>query len=42
MLCDNSEGWDGMRGGKEVQERGDIYILMADSYCWIAEANTIV
>ena len=22
MLCDNVEGWDGVGGGKEVQEEG--------------------
>ena len=32
-LCDNLEEWDGMRGGKEVQEGGDICKPMADS-CW--------
>ena len=31
MLCDNLEGWDGVGGRKETQERGDIRILMADS-----------
>ena len=31
MLCDNLEGWDGVGGGKEVQEGGDIQIPMADS-----------
>ena len=30
MLCDNLEGWDGVGSGKEVQEGGDICILMAD------------
>ena len=25
------EGWDGEGGGREVQERGDIWIPMADS-----------
>ena len=30
-LCDNLGGQDGMRGGKEVQERGNICIPMADS-----------
>ena len=29
MLCDDLEGWDG--AGREVQEGGDICILMADS-----------
>ena len=31
MLCDNLEGWDGMGGGREVQEGGDIFIPMTDS-----------
>ena len=31
MLCDNVEGWDGVGGGREVQEGGDICIPMADS-----------
>ena len=26
------EGWDGVGGGREVQEGGDIHIHMADSY----------
>ena len=30
MLCDSLEGWDGVRGRREVQERGDICIHMAD------------
>ena len=29
-LCDNLEGWDGLGGGKEVQEGGDIRIPVAD------------
>ena len=29
MLCDNLEGWDGVGGGSEFQEGGDI--SMADS-----------
>ena len=36
MLCDNPEGW----GGREVQEGGDICILMADSRCCVAETKT--
>ena len=32
MLCDNLEGWEGVGGGKEVQDGGNIYIPMADSY----------
>ena len=31
MLCDNLEGWDGVGGRKETQERRDKRILMADS-----------
>ena len=31
MLCDNLQGWDGVEGGREAQEGGDIYIPMADS-----------
>ena len=42
VLCDNLEGWDGVRGGRGGQEGGDIYILMDDS-CWcMAETNTIL
>ena len=41
MPCDNLEGWDrGEGGGREVQEGGDIGILVADSHCCMAEANT--
>ena len=31
MLCDDLEGWDGLGGGRELQEGGDICIPMADS-----------
>ena len=31
MLCDNLEVWDGVGGGREVQEGDDICIPMADS-----------
>ena len=31
MLCDNLEGYDGVGGGREVQDEGDICISMADS-----------
>ena len=30
MLCDKLESWDGVGGGKEFQEGGDIYIHMAN------------
>ena len=33
MLRDNLEGWDGVGGGREVQEGVDICIPMNDSYC---------
>ena len=31
VLCDNLERWDGVEGGREVQEGGNICIPMADS-----------
>ena len=42
MLCDNLEGWDRMGSGREVQEGGDICILMADSHFCMAEINTML
>ena len=39
MLCDDLEGRDGLGGGRDVQEGGDICILMADSHCCMAETN---
>ena len=42
VLCENLEVWDGVWGGKEVQEEGDLCIPVADS-CWcMAETNTIL
>ena len=41
MLCDNLEGQDGVGGGKEVEEGGDICIPVSDSCCYMAETNTI-
>ena len=35
-----SEGWNRVGGGREVQEGEDICILMADSRC-VAETNTL-
>ena len=32
VLCDNLEGWDGMGGGRKVQEAVDICVPMVDSY----------
>ena len=41
-LCTNLEGWDGEGDEREVQEGGDIRILMADS-CWgLTENNKIL
>ena len=39
MLCDDQEGRDGVGGGGEVQERGDIYVSTADACCYMAETN---
>ena len=35
-------GWDGMADGREVPEGGDIYIPMADSWCYLAKTSTIL
>ena len=41
-LCDYPEGWDGVGGGREVLEGGDVCIPMVDS-CWgMAETNIIL
>ena len=40
VLCGDLEGWDG--GGREVQEGGDICILIADLHCCSAKTNTIL
>ena len=42
VLCDNLEGWDGVGGGREGLEGGDICISLADSCCCLAETNTIL
>ena len=31
VLCDNLEGWDGVRCGREVQQGEDISVPVADS-----------
>ena len=36
MLCGDQEGW----GGTEAPQRGDTYLLTADSRCCTAETNT--
>ena len=42
VLCNNLEGWDGVGGGREFPEGGDIRVPMADA-CWcMAETNTIL
>ena len=38
-LCDNLEGWGGGLG-REVQEEGNMCLLMADSHC-TAQTNTL-
>ena len=30
MLCDNLEGWDVVGGRREIQEEGDICMLIVD------------
>ena len=35
-------GHMGHMGEREVQERGDIRIIMIDSHCCMAESNTIL
>ena len=40
MLCNDMEGWDGVAGGREVQEGRDVCIHMADSCCCMTETRT--
>ena len=42
MLCDNLEGWDEERGGREAQGRGVIDISMADSCGCMVETISIL
>jgi hypothetical protein len=42
VFCDDLEGWDGVGGGREVQEGGDVRDLVADLQSCMAEANTIL
>ena len=37
---DSLEGWNEVRGGREVQEGGDICILLDDSHHCTAETNS--
>ena len=42
MLCDSLEGWDGVGGGREFQEGGDLCVPVAAS-CWcMAKTSTIL
>ena len=41
-LCDSLEEWEGVGGGREVQEGGDMCIPVANSCCSMAETNTIL
>ena len=42
MLYENPEGWDGVGGGREVQEGGDICTSMADFSSIIQELPRVV
>ena len=39
MLCDDLEVCDGVGGGREAQEEGNICIHIADSWCCTEETN---
>ena len=41
VLCDNLEEWDGVGGGRDVQEGGSIWIPVADS-CWCSVEASII
>ena len=40
-VCVCIKGWDGVEGEREIQEGGDICLLMTDSHCYTAETSTI-
>ena len=40
MLCDSLEGWDGVGGGRKVQEGGDICVCTADPHWYMIAINT--
>ena len=40
ICCNNPEGWDGVGGGRQGQEGGNICISMCDSCQCKAETNT--
>ena len=41
-FCDNLEKWEGVTGGREVQEGGDICTPMANSCWYITEIKPIL
>ena len=41
-LCDCLAEWDGVGGGGEVQEEGDVCLPVADSAACMTETNTIL
>ena len=42
MLCDDLVEWYGRMGGREAQEGRDMYKLIADLCCCMAETNTVL
>lgn len=42
LLWSLEQGWDGVRVGREVQDGGDICILIMDSCLYMTEINTIL
>ena len=32
---------DGMGGGREARQGGDVCVIMADLHCYMAETNTL-
>ena len=42
MLCEDLKGWNGVGGGREVQEGGDMSVPMADSCVYMSKTNTIL
>ena len=41
-MFNNLEGWEGVRGGREVQEEGDLCTPMANPCGCMAEINTML
>ena len=42
MLCEDLKWWDGVGGGREVQEGGDMSVPMADQRLYMSKTNTIL